>query len=120
MILFQTRTLDRGEILQLILAIQGFVERAWGDPIKVSHGGVSNVSNEKQFRWWEIAPRDVLRTLEEQERVEQFRIGDYDFFISNLDESERIHICHESDVHFEVGDTLSDLIRGILAQNKLD
>jgi hypothetical protein len=47
MIPLRTTVLDRTEIMRIIHAIQDSIALSWGERIKVAHGGVSNVSDEK-------------------------------------------------------------------------
>lgn len=86
------------------------IETSWGGIIKSSHGGVSNLDIEKQFQWEELRGSHVLEIIFRDESREKFTLGEFDFFICNESESEFIHICHESDIHFDLNEALSKTI----------
>lgn len=68
----------------------------------MAHGGVSNVDDDKQFKYEAICVESLLDKLTFEEKHEQFVAGEWDYFITNKDESETIQLCHESEIHFEI------------------
>ncbi|MBK9577533.1 MAG: hypothetical protein IPO40_10680 [Fibrobacteres bacterium] len=117
---FRTVILERIEILKLLDPIQSHIQTFWGDTIKVSHGGVTDVAEEKYHVWWNILAVNMKSTIMEQEINESYILGQCDFFISNLDETESIHLCHEADVHFDVNSNFANEIKLVLAKEKIE
>ena len=116
---FRTLVLERNEILNVLKAIQPFIQLSWGDTVQLSHGAVTDVDIEKQYICWNISTNELLPSILEQEKLEPYVVGKCDLFISNLNGTEDIHICHEADIHFDVQFDLAKEIKNTLQKFKI-
>lgn len=106
----RTTILSRDTILTLLRSLTKLIGRHWGEKILAAHGGVSNVDDEKQFAWFTISSNEIVEVLQNEEKKEEFVVGEWDFFLSNAAQTETIQICHESDLHFEANASLLEEI----------
>ena len=97
-----TKQIRRDEFIIIFSEIIGLVKKYWGEELKGAHGGVSNVDDDKQFNYKIIKTKDIINKLEKEEELENFIIGEWDYFLTNIKETETIQLCHESDIHFEI------------------
>lgn len=96
-----TKQINRESILKTIKETIPIVRKFWGKQVVVCHGGVSQVNDDDQMKNEIIEIEDLMQKIEIEETTKPFIVGEWDFFIINLDESEIIQLCHESDVHFK-------------------
>ncbi len=77
-------------MLDLVSAIRDLIRQHWGERIKGEHNGVIRVESEKLFNPEVLDIGDIVRKLEDEERCEPFTVGEWDYFIMNMDESEAL------------------------------
>lgn len=97
-----TGQINRESIINLLSQFLQPIMTYWGNQLKVAHGGVSNIEIAKQFMYKVISTNDLISHIVNEEKVVDFTIGEWDYFLSNLTENESIQLCHESDIHFEI------------------
>ncbi len=97
-----TSQIDRDTFILILSDFMMISGKYWGEKIKVAHGGVSQVDDEKQYQYKTIDTKDLINQIYDEEKKEDFRIGEWDYFITDESETDIVQLCHESDIHFEV------------------
>jgi hypothetical protein len=101
-----TAQITRQSILIILQNINELIIKNWGNIIKGGHGGVSNVDNDLQYKYTDINVNNINNNLLQEEINNNYKVGEWDYILTNNNESETILLCHESDIHFEISNNV--------------
>lgn len=99
-----TATIDRELMLAVLTDLIPSLGAAWGPEIVGTHGGVSPFPIEQQWQRQPLPVEMLIQHLIAEESRAGFRVSEWDYWLHDSREIETIHLCHESDLHFDVVD----------------
>jgi hypothetical protein len=99
-----TTTIDREQMLALLTELIPSLRTAWGPQIVGTHGGVTQVPIEQQWLLQVFPVEMLIQHLVAEESRVRFRVSQWDYWLHDPREVETIHLCHESDLHFDLAE----------------